>query len=67
MIEPAEIWFLRSGRKRRGRGFAMETHPETGCIKINARPPFRQPIWITVEEIEAGKIQQAKSDLTPMR
>ena len=55
MTPPTELWFLRTGRTRRGRGYPMETDTTTGAIKVRAAWPYRQPIWITVEEIEAGE------------
>ena len=63
MTPTAEIWFLRTGRTRRGRGYLIETDPTTKAVKLNARAPFRQPVWISPGEIEAGK----KAGLTPVR
>lgn len=51
----APTWFLRAGRKRRGRIVKiLGQEPVTGCIKVDAGWPYTQPVWVTPAEIAAA-------------
>ena len=64
MSESPSIWFLRSGRKRRGKGVVMDRDETTGCVKVDANWPYTQPVWVTPKEVEAAKkIEQPKLKL----
>jgi hypothetical protein len=55
---PSELWYLRSGRERRGRGEPVERDPATGAVKVSPKGKRRR-IWVSVEEIQAGKLKKA--------
>jgi hypothetical protein len=62
MSEPATVWFLRSGRKRRARGIVVET--ANGLTKVLPTAKRWRHLWVTPQEIEAArKIEQPKLKL----
>lgn len=60
MSETGEIWYLRTGRVRRGRGYVIEAHATTKAVKVNPRGNGNR-VWITASEIEAGRTPRKKN------
>lgn len=56
---PAQLWYLRTGRVRRGWGNPIERDPATGAVKVLPRSHGYKRIWVSVEEIQAGKKAKA--------
>lgn len=62
MSEPATVWFLRSGRKRRARGIVVET--SNGLTKVLPLAKRWRCFWVTPAEIAAAtRIEQPKLKL----
>jgi len=62
MTEPATVWFLRAGRKRRARGIVVET--ENGLTKVRPTAKRWRHLWVTPQEIAAAKkIEQPNLNL----
>jgi hypothetical protein len=53
MTEPASIWFLRAGRKRRARGIVVEI--DNGLTKVMPTAKRWRHLWVTPQEINAAK------------
>ena len=62
MSEPATVWFLRAGRKRRARGIVVET--ANGLTKVRPTAKRWRHLWVTPQEIAAAtRIEQPKLKL----
>jgi len=62
MTEPATVWFLRAGRKRRARGIVVEV--QNGLTKVRPTAKRWRHLWVTPQEIKAArKIDQSKLKL----